>query len=652
MISGNSSTRVPVAQWRPSIQSTSPKVQYGYASGSANTIRPTSLTYPNGRVVDYGYGAHRNGISDALSRIVNYKDGFDRPLLEYSYLGNSDVRHHRLSPNRKQSGPWWISPSAPTIPIQAISTVASTGSVESKTIAGTITDRPPIPTVSNTATIERAIESTEKTPSPPPPERNSTSCMSTTKSIVSSTWTEANSNGSKTGLTDTTFAQCWTLDETGNWNGFREDDNGEDAWDLIQSRTVNPVNEITAINETVGATWVTPVYSRAGNMTTMPKPADSKQSFTATYDAWNRLTEIADGATTVTTYKYDGAKRRTIQSTFTPGSPDETRHLYYTEPSKWQVLEERVVNSFGLQVTDRQFVWGLRYIDDLILRDRDTNGNGSLNEKLYALQDANWNVASLSNSSGVIQQRFAYSSYGVPLALSSSWGPQFDAFSWESSYAGYLHESATRLYNVRHRVFHPVISTWVQRDPLGIVVGTNLYQYANSSPLTLVDPFGLDCASVALPVTRTAIIAFPTLAALYYYLSAGVAAITPFGWTIIGIGVVGLTITILMSKSKTVPDVQTCDLSKCDPKKEESEPQKCWCCSYNSNGVWNGAQGAWGYCTYSDAIACLLAYPESTCCELDLGEGWVLPQQWQKAGNRCAGYFGFKWKFQFGGVTK
>ena len=31
---------------------TTPKVEYAYADGSANTTRPTSLTYPNGRVLD------------------------------------------------------------------------------------------------------------------------------------------------------------------------------------------------------------------------------------------------------------------------------------------------------------------------------------------------------------------------------------------------------------------------------------------------------------------------------------------------------------------------------------------------------------------------------------------------------------------------
>ena len=31
--------------------STTPKVEYGYASGSDNTVRPTTITYPDGCVI-------------------------------------------------------------------------------------------------------------------------------------------------------------------------------------------------------------------------------------------------------------------------------------------------------------------------------------------------------------------------------------------------------------------------------------------------------------------------------------------------------------------------------------------------------------------------------------------------------------------------
>ena len=37
---------------------TTPKVQYAFASGADNTIRPTSVTYPDGRVISYDCGGH------------------------------------------------------------------------------------------------------------------------------------------------------------------------------------------------------------------------------------------------------------------------------------------------------------------------------------------------------------------------------------------------------------------------------------------------------------------------------------------------------------------------------------------------------------------------------------------------------------------
>src|SRR5436190_1300143 len=65
-----------------------PKVQYAYAKGSANTIRPTTMTYPNGRVLNYDYGTS-GGMNDAASRIASYIDNDGTThLADYSYLGH------------------------------------------------------------------------------------------------------------------------------------------------------------------------------------------------------------------------------------------------------------------------------------------------------------------------------------------------------------------------------------------------------------------------------------------------------------------------------------------------------------------------------------------------------------------------------------
>ncbi|MEZ6114534.1 MAG: hypothetical protein R3C99_26510 [Pirellulaceae bacterium] len=83
---------------------------------------------------------------------------------------------------------------------------------------------------------------------------------------------------------------------------------------MNQQRTANKVNEISNISESVGPAWVTPAYDRAGNMTTIPKPADPTIAFTATYDPWNRLVGIEEpdglGSTQKAgQYAYDGGKR-------------------------------------------------------------------------------------------------------------------------------------------------------------------------------------------------------------------------------------------------------------------------------------------------------------------------------------------------------
>src|SRR5205823_2047917 len=71
--------------------STTPKVQYAYADGSANTIRSTSMMYPNARVLNMDYGTV-GGINDSASRIGSLIDNDGSThLADYSYLGGSSI---------------------------------------------------------------------------------------------------------------------------------------------------------------------------------------------------------------------------------------------------------------------------------------------------------------------------------------------------------------------------------------------------------------------------------------------------------------------------------------------------------------------------------------------------------------------------------
>jgi RHS repeat-associated protein len=182
------------------------------------------------------------------------------------------------------------------------------------------------------------------------------------------------------------------------------------------------------------------------------------------------------GASNVAQYKYDGFKRRIISGV---GVSTTDRHHYYSE--NWQVLEERV----GAATTaERQFVWGIRYIDDLVLRDQGFT-------RLYALQDANWNVVAITNAASptVVQERYAYEAYGKAKVLDASFNNRAStSFTWETRYAGYRWDVLSSLFHVRHRDWN--ISFWVRRDPITYVDDMNLYSGFRSNPTGHNDPFG------------------------------------------------------------------------------------------------------------------------------------------------------------------
>ena len=223
------------------------------------------------------------------------------------------------------------------------------------------------------------------------------------------------SRGSAYQLTNLVFAQNWSLDPTGNWSEFSQFDASNTSNGLDQKRTSNNFNEITAITQTVGTQWATPAYDRNGNTTTFPDPDNLAVGYLASYDAWNRLVGVTSGATPVVAYAYDGLNRRVVLESYnSSGTLTETRDLYYSD--QWQVLEEDVAAT-----PESQYVWGIRYVDDCVLRDRDTTGGGSFNERLYALQDANWNIVAVCDNTGTVQERYAYTPYGVVSYYDASW---------------------------------------------------------------------------------------------------------------------------------------------------------------------------------------------------------------------------------------
>ncbi len=296
-------------------------------------------------------------------------------------------------------------------------------------------------------------------------------------------------NGTNTGITGTpALEQDWTLDPTGNWRGFVNKTAG--TTDLNQARGANPVNEVTSISATTGPAWVTPAYDAAGNTATFPQP-DPTRGFTATYDAWNRMTAVSDGTTPVAKYAYDGRNRRVVSQSYTGGTLTETRHAYYT--SGWQNIEERVGSA---TTPDTQHVWGVRYIDELVCRDDATP------RRIYACQDANSNVTALVSTAGSVLQRFVYEPYGAYSVRTVAWGATTDSYAWRVRFQGLLAELNIGGIYARHRDLHAALGLFLSRDKIGYIDCMHLYSFVCNKPIGELDPSGLVTLNVPGRIRR------------------------------------------------------------------------------------------------------------------------------------------------------
>ena len=262
--------------------------------------------------------------------------------------------------------------------------------------------------------------------------------------------------------------ETWSLDALGNWSGFAI--NGTPA-----SNTFNAQNQET----NAGGGVLT--YDNNGNMIS----DDFGQILK--YDAWNRLVSVSGGASMIYAYAADG---NLIQRTLSGVTTD----FYVSQQG--QNLEERQ----GSTVTN-QYVWGLAYVNDLVLRDDNSTGGdygltgSGLGERIYVQHDANWNVTALTNTAGAVLERYIYTPYGLRETMDPNWNLLYIGqadYNWMYGFQGGWYEFSDRVMRFGARNYSPTLGRWMQQDPAGYIDGANIYTFVVDHPESTVDPTGFD----------------------------------------------------------------------------------------------------------------------------------------------------------------
>ncbi len=313
-------------------------------------------------------------------------------------------------------------------------------------------------------------------------------------------------------------------------------------------------------------------YDRASNLASWKlQSGTSATAVTAKHDAWNRLTEISFGGTLRCRQAHNALHWRSFQlsdrtgaGAAPDGTMDQARLMSYG--ADWRLLEERVDDNLSLSAwtegtwspgTDldrvQQYVWGTRYVDDIVLHRVDRNMDGDYSDAVdgtwHHLTDAQFSSVCLIDKAFAVAERVSYSAYGVarhlPMAdmncdgavnsadiglLLGASGTIGDS-TYESpadlnrdgvvdsadlamllgdfqaaqpdgalsrpnvdnpiGWDGYVFDSESGLYTVRFRTYETGLGRWIQRDPAGYVDGNAFYQYVGSAPSFRSDPLGL-----------------------------------------------------------------------------------------------------------------------------------------------------------------
>ncbi|RLS59397.1 MAG: RHS repeat-associated core domain-containing protein [Planctomycetota bacterium] len=255
--------------------------------------------------------------------------------------------------------------------------------------------------------------------------------------------------------------QNWALSAVGDWNTFT------DAG-VAQTRTHGPAHEIL----TMGMATVT--HDSRGNMTV------DEQAKAFTWDTSNMLQQavVPAGSMTGTAgthlYKYDALGRRIAKTTDSTGTPFTTVYVHVGQ----QVYAE-YQSSQPYSNPLRKYAYG-SYVDEpVLLVDRTPSGSvgAGVDERFYYHRNQQYSVTALTDQSGSVVERYAYTAYGEPTILDGAGTTTRTSSAYGNPYlyTARAYDSESGLYYFRARMYEGRKGRFLSHDPIMYPDGANTY---------------------------------------------------------------------------------------------------------------------------------------------------------------------------------
>ncbi|MGB2988197.1 MAG: RHS repeat-associated core domain-containing protein [Phycisphaerae bacterium] len=183
-------------------------------------------------------------------------------------------------------------------------------------------------------------------------------------------------------------------------------------------------------------------------------------------------------------FRYDGARQRYLNREL---DPDDLENGFITVVSEtWSDYDGDEVH--GDYMIDGQTATNLRSFEPGIAKVDPWTNTGSVNTSYYhGNQIGTTRLMTDSSGAGILPA--TYTAFGERVSGAMS-GPG-DRYGYAGAYGYQTHDDLPYLH-VGHRYYDPATGRFLQRDPIGINGGLNVYLYADASPLIFVDPHGLD----------------------------------------------------------------------------------------------------------------------------------------------------------------